>query len=103
LEVRLERLFENAGSASEEHPQRLKPSCKDGSYGTAEAVPLSKTGFRQPGISTTGDSLQPTLGAKSAPKMGHPRRWSLLRAGLDFPSTSILENGEGETCQVLEK
>jgi hypothetical protein len=26
-------------------PRRLKPYCNDGSYGTAEAVPLSKTGF----------------------------------------------------------
>jgi hypothetical protein len=26
-------------------PQRLKPDCKCGTYGTAEAVPLSKTEY----------------------------------------------------------
>jgi hypothetical protein len=29
-------------------PQRLKPHCKENTFGTAEAVPLSKTDFSAP-------------------------------------------------------
>jgi hypothetical protein len=36
---------EQVASAQERVPQRLKPDCKSGVYGTAEAVPLSKTSF----------------------------------------------------------
>jgi len=33
----------NKAGASQERPQRLKPLCQGRGYGTAEAVPLSKT------------------------------------------------------------
>jgi hypothetical protein len=39
----LKRVMKKVGAAKEDVPQRLKPQGKQDSYGTAEAVPLSKT------------------------------------------------------------
>jgi hypothetical protein len=40
-----ERAAEKVLSETEGVPQGLKPHCKQNTCGTAEAVPLSKTGF----------------------------------------------------------
>src|SRR5258708_33381987 len=38
-------LLEKSRNKAKTVPQRLKPDCKCGTYGTAEAVPLSKTEY----------------------------------------------------------
>jgi hypothetical protein len=42
-------------------PQRLKPDCKCGTYGTAEAVPLSKTEYFN---KLLGSTLAAVIGSK---------------------------------------
>jgi hypothetical protein len=46
--LRTGALLKRAERRTKTVPQRLKPDCESGTYGTAEAVPLSKTGVHQP-------------------------------------------------------
>jgi hypothetical protein len=45
LRVEFQELVGKGRNRAKPEPQRLKPHCKYGIYGTAEAVPLSKTGY----------------------------------------------------------
>jgi hypothetical protein len=45
LRTRLNQASEKVPSETESVPQGLKPHCKQNTCGTAEAVPLSETGF----------------------------------------------------------
>jgi hypothetical protein len=82
-------------------PQRLKPRCDQVLFGTAEAVPLSKTDFFDGFLSLGGREADLSATAAKAPRL-HPSQQSCLGARPPVETTSLGFGSGFRRSRVLE-